>query len=630
MQAHTLVLSKLIRFSVPNPFLIRYDRPIMAKLIGISSRFSRSTNCLPFCWILSWVTLFLVGTLLTGCGGAPGGPAADVIFTNGNIITVDDENPTAQAVATYGDRILAVGSSVEIGRLAGSGTRIVDLEGRTMVPGLIEGHTHPISAALAEKDGEIPVIHSFEDIRNHVQQVAADLPDDELIFVPKVYSTRLEEGRYPDRYEMDEFSEGHPVMLDNGYACALNSKALQLAGVSRATRDPENGKIIRGNNREPTGLILGARQLVSDLLRTRRFTDEDRLWALREMQEAYHQVGFTSMVDGAQGADGLRIYQKLRRQGELTIRTTVTYRVDSEAPIDEVKEEILKIGAISGFGDEMLRIGHLKFALDGGILIGTAYLREPYGENTQVYGFDDPGYRGVLRVPREKTVELVKFANRLGWRVTAHSTGGASTDLLLEAFEEADKEISIRDRRFSIIHGNFPNQEAIERAARLGVVLDMQPAWYALDGPALSKVLGPDRMKTFHPYKSVFEAGVVVAGGADHMIKFDPKEAINPYHPFYGMWMVVTRKTWDGTVFNPEEKISRTQALRMWTVNNAFNTFEDDIKGTIEPGKLADLAIISKDYMTCPEDEIKEIDALVTIVGGKIVYIADEASALKF
>lgn len=574
--------------------------------------------------------LIIFGAFLSGCETTREGPVADVIFINGNVITVDDSSPTAQALAISGDRILAVGQTDEIRLFEGKGTRVVDLGGRTIVPGLIEGHTHPISAALAEKDGEVPTIHSFQDIKEYVQGIAEELPDDELIFVPKVYSTRLEEGRYPDRYELDEFSGGHPVMLDNGYASALNSKALQLAGITRSTRDPENGKIIRGKNREPLGLVLGARQLVSNLLNRRDFSEEDRLWALREIQKVYHQVGITSMIDGAQGAAGLRIYQKLRELGDLTVRTTVTYRVNSEAPIEEVKETILEIGAISGFGDEMLRIGHLKFALDGGILIGTAYLREPYGNNTQVYGFSDPEYRGVLRVPREKTIELVKFANRLGWRVTAHSTGGASTDLLLDAFEEADREISIRDRRFSIIHGNFLNTKALKRAAGLGVVLDMQPAWYALDGPALSKVLGTERMKTFQPYKSAFDAGIIVAGGADHMIKFDSKEAINPYHPFYGMWMVVTRETWDGTVFNPEEKISRMQALKMWTINNAFNTFEEHLKGSIEAGKLADLAIISKDYLTCPEAEIKDIETLVTIVGGKIVFIAEEAGDLSF
>ncbi|UCF37422.1 MAG: amidohydrolase [Acidobacteriota bacterium] len=574
------------------------------------------------------VVFSLFVLVLAGCGSGDRAPVADYIFTNGKIITVNDQLPVVEAVAIQGDRILAVGEVGQIEQFSGPQTRVIDLQGYAMVPGLIEGHTHPISAALAEKDGVIPSIHSFEDIRSHIANVASELPDEELIFVPKVYSTRLKEGRYPDRYELDEMSEGHPVMLDNGYACALNSKALELAEITRNTRDPENGKIIRDQKRTPVGLVLGARQLVSSLLKRRVFTEEDRLWALREMQKAYHKVGITGMVDGAQDAEGLRLYQKLRREGWLTVRTTVTVRVNSEAPIEDVKEEILSIGALSGFGDEMLRIGHLKFALDGGILIGTAYLREPYGENTEVYGFDDAEYRGVLRVSREKTIELVKFANRLGWRVTAHSTGGASTDVLLEAFEEADKEIPIRGRRFSVIHGNFPNPDALARAARLGVVLDMQPAWYSLDGPALSKVLGPERMKTFHPYKSAFDAGVVVAGGADHMIKFDPREAINPFHPFYGMWMVVSRETWDGQVFNPEERVTREQALRMWTINNAYNTFEEDIKGSIEPGKLADFAIISKDYLSCPEAEIKDIETLATIVGGKVMYLADDADFL--
>ena len=276
--------------------------------------------------------------------------------------------------------------------------------------------------------------------------------------------------------------------------------------------------------------------------------------------------------------------------------------------------------AMTGFGDGFLRIGSLKIALDGGILIGTAYLRAPYGTHTEVYGYDDPDYRGVLRVPPEKITEIVKMANRLGWQMTAHTTGGGSTDALLDAYEAADREDSIRDKRFTLTHANFPNERAIARAKRLGVVIDMQPAWYHFDGPALSKVLGPERMKFFQPYKSIFDAGVVVAGGSDHMIKFDSREAINPYHPFFGMWMVITRKTTTGAVYNPEQKITREQALKMWTLNAAYLSFEEDVKGSIEPGKLADLAVISKNYLTCPVDEIKDIEAFLTVVGGQVVY----------
>ena len=546
---------------------------------------------------------------------------AEVMYYNGKIITMWDKVPIAEAVTIAEGRILAVGTTQEVGRTTGPQTKQIDLQGKTMVPGLIDSHVHPIGAALAERDAEIPIMHSFAEIRAHVEKQVASTPPDSLVFVPKVYSTRLNERRYPTRQEIDEYSGKHMVVLDNGYASALNSAALKAAGINRETPEPENGKVIRDKaTGEPTGLILGARQLVAPLLSDRRFNDEDRLWALREMQKAYNAAGITSVTDGAQTPDGLRTYQELWRRGEMTVRTTVNIRVNSEAPLKEAEQEMRDFGFTSGFGDDFLRIGHLKLALDGGILIGTAYLRAPYGENTEVYGFHDPDYRGVLRVPPEKINAIVKLGNRLGWRMTAHSTGGASTDALLDAFEEADKDKPIGDRRFSIIHANFPNERVIARARNLGVILDMNPPWYHLDGPALSKVLGPERMKVFQPYKAIFDGGVVATGGSDHMIKFDSRTAINPYHPFFGMWMVITRETADGAVFNPEQKISREQALRMYTWNGAYLSFEEDIKGSIEPGKLADLTIISNDYLTCPEDEIKDIDALVTIVGGKVVF----------
>jgi hypothetical protein len=279
-----------------------------------------------------------------------------------------------------------------------------------------------------------------------------------------------------------------------------------------------------------------------------------------------------------------------------------------------------RIPFVTGFGDEWFRTGSIKTVADGGILIGTAYLREPYGEHTEIYGYHDPDYRGVLAVSRENLMEMARTANRLGWQMTAHTTGGGATDILLDAYEAANQEKSIRGRRFTVTHGNFPSAEAIARAARLGVAFDCQPQWFHLDAPALRPVFGPARMKQFQPLRTMLEQGVVVAGGSDHMIRFDSRAAINPYHPFWGMWMVITRKAVDGSTINPEEALTREQALRLWTLNSAYLSFEETIKGSIEPGKLADMTVVSEDYLACPVDRIKDMEALKTIVDGKVVF----------
>jgi predicted amidohydrolase YtcJ len=344
------------------------------------------------------------------------------------------------------------------------------------------------------------------------------------------------------------------------------------------------------------------------------------LWAIRAMQQRYHAVGITSMIDRGQTAPGWAAYQDLHRGGALTLRTYMTWLVSAKGTPDAVRQEIERIPVHTGDGDDVLRVGSLKTVIDGGILIGTAYLREVYGLNTAVYGYKDPDYRGVNNIPKENLAEMARTAARLGWQMTAHAAGGGAIDALLEAYETADRTIPIRDRRFTVSHGNFPDAQAIARAKKLGVVFDCQPAWHHYDGPALKDVFGPRRMEHFIPLRSLLDAGIVVAGGSDHMIRFDSRNAINPYHPFFGMWMTITRQTVDGAVLGPEQKITREEALRLWTLNGAYLTFEEKQKGSIEPNKLADFAVIDKDYQTIPENEIKTIETLLTVVGGKPVF----------
>ena len=547
----------------------------------------------------------------------PEGPA-DVLYYNGNIVTMWPERPIVESMTVKADRILDVGTTQVVGRKAGPRTVQINLQGNTVVPGLIDSHVHPINAALAESAGEIPVLRSFGDIRAHVQQELVEREG--LVFVPKVYSTRLEQGRYPDRREIDSYSGDRPVMLDNGYAAVLNSAALREAGITASTPDPVNGRLIRDGQGEPTGLVIGARQLVAPLLVAKTYSHDEEVQALEAMQQAYSRAGLTSVIDRSQTPAGLRAYQELWSKGALRVRTYVTRTVNAERPLDEVLAEIEGLGPVTGYGDEMFRFGSLEVILDGGILLGTAYMRAPYGENTQVYGFNDPGYRGVLRILPGKLRRIVGLAARLGWQMTAQTTGGGSTDILLDTYEAVSREVSIEDRRFALTSASFLSGEAIRRAARLGVAADMQPAWYHFDGPALSRVLGSERMAGLQPYRSIIDAGVIVAGGSDHMIKFDAREAVNPYDPFFGMWVAVTRIAADGSVHNPEQRISREEALRMWTWNAAYLSFEEDVKGSLEPGKYADFAVLDRDILTCPVEDLRETQVLETVLGGTAVF----------
>ncbi len=569
----------------------------------------------------SWAAMIRVSFLLFLSALPAISQAPDVIYYNAAIITMSPSQPAAEAVAIRGDRFTAVGANAEVLKTAGPETRKIDLGGKCMVPGINETHVHPIGAALSEIDGPVPLVHSIAELKDYIQTQDKKLPPGRLIFIPKVYSTRLTDHRYPTRYELDQAApDNREVVADNGYAAVVNSLLLRKLGINRETPQPANGRIEKDAKGEPTGLILGAPQLLESVRSPRPINAKDRLWALKTMLARYNSVGITSIIDRSEGPEGFRTYQTLYQSGGLTARSFVTYLIQAQGTPAQVRAEIERIPFTTGTGDNWVRVGSLKTVADGGILIGTAYLREPYGPHTQIYGFVDPSYRGVLSVPIDNLFEMAKTAAELGWQMTAHTTGGGATDALLSSYEYANRITPIQGRRFTVTHGNFPNGQAIERSKKLGVVYDIQPFWLYLDGPAIKDVFGPERMKDFQPLRSLFDAGIIVGGGSDHMVRSDPREATNPYHPFLGMWIAVTRKMVDGQVLNPEQRITRKEALKMWTWNGAYLTFEEKEKGSIEPGKLADLAVISRNYATCPEDEIKDIEALRTVVGGKVVY----------
>jgi predicted amidohydrolase YtcJ len=338
----------------------------------------------------------------------------------------------------------------------------------------------------------------------------------------------------------------------------------------------------------------------------------------------YAAEGLTSIADRDAGRDSLDIYLSLQEKGELPVRVNVARSFNPHGTREEIVRRLEELpgkdgrGGPTGTGDEMVRVGPIKIYMDGGMLNGTAYMRQPWPKG-ETYQITEEDYRGLLFLKPEPLRTVVEEAARRKWQVTAHTAGEAAMDALLDAYESVDRSIPIKDRRFCITHANFPSQANLERCQRLGVCADVQPAWLWKDGTTLLKVLGAKRMRWFSPYKTWLQY-TTIGGGSDHMIKLDSLEATNPWNPWLGMWITLARVTERGTVLTPDERLTREQALRLYTINNAYLNHEEKIKGSLEVDKLGDLIIIDRDYLTCPLREIPETRVLYTIVGGKVVY----------
>jgi predicted amidohydrolase YtcJ len=339
------------------------------------------------------------------------------------------------------------------------------------------------------------------------------------------------------------------------------------------------------------------------------------------VHERYAAVGITSIVERAASVAGYRAYGQLRAQGRLRLRAVVTLLVQSDGTDEGTERFLSTVPAGFRAGDDWLDGGALKVFADGGILSGTAFMRQPWGPAAAaLYGLANPDDRGFLTLSPDKMLAIVRTAHRHGWQACAHVTGDAGVDAVLDAFEAANREAPIRTRRFTLIHADFANAAAAERAAALGVIVDTQPAWYYRDGDVLAEVLGEARVRTLIGVKQWVDGGVRVVLNSDHMFGLDPNTSLNPFNPFLTMYVAVTRRTEGGRVIGAEQAITREQALRMMTIDAAYLTFDEPRKGSIEVGKLGDLAVLSDDLLTVPAEHIRDIVPETTIVGGRVVY----------
>ena len=561
--------------------------------------------------------------LAAACALMAGAQKADLIVRHGKIVTVDAKFRVVDAMAVAGDRILAAGTAGEVAKFAGPNTRSIDLNGKTVLPGLIDSHLHAADAAMYEFDHPVPDMETVADVLAFIRSRAAVTKPGDWIVLTQVFITRLRDQRFPTRAELDAAAPHNPVYFGTGPDASVNSLALKLSGIDRNFKitDGKPGRIERDANGDPTGILRSCGRLIKMHTGEKVPTAEDKRNRLKMLLADYNATGITSISERDLGDSDLDTYRQLRKTGELTCRTFVMYSVDAQMPMEKVSARILSAAhdPLHRY-DNMLWLRGIKVYLDGGMLTGSAYMLQPWGVS-KIYSIVDPNYRGMRYIDPGKLYQIAKVSLKNEMQLTAHSVGDAAVQGMVDAYSEVNNEFPVRAARPCISHANFMSAESIAKMKELGIVADLQPAWLWLDGATLRKQFGDARLAYFQPYKTLFEKGVVVGAGSDHMQKIGSLRSINPYNPFLGMWTTLVRQPrWTDQPLHPEQRISREQAIRLYTSNNAFLTFEEKEKGSLEKGKLADFIVLDRDILTCPVEQVKDIQVEQTYLGGKLIY----------
>jgi predicted amidohydrolase YtcJ len=530
--------------------------------------------------------------------------AADLVIVNAAVHTMDQVQPTAGAVAIVGNRIAAIGSTAEIRALAGPRTRVIDGGGRLVVPGFNDAHVHFLTGGFSLANVNLRLASSPEDLARRLGDYARKLPKGRWILGGDWDHENWPGAPLPTKEMIDAATPDHPVFVNrlDGHMALANSLALKLAGVTKDTKDPAGGVIVRDpKTGEPTGILKDAAEsLVERVLPERTF--EEKHIAAKAASEHAAQLGVTSVTD--MSADGdVGLYQYMLERGELKTRIYAIRSIVSW-------ETLARTGVRAAFGGDRLRIGGLKGFADGSLGSTTAFFFEPYN--------DAPGTRGLLfdqMLPEGIMLKRTEGADKAGLQVMIHAIGDEANFRILEIYRQVVERNGARDRRFRIEHAQHLRASEIPRFGKQQVIASMQPYHEADDGRWCEKRIGPERAKGTYAFRSLLESGAVLAFGSDWTVA--------PLNPLKGLKAAVTRQTLDGKHpdgWLPEQKITLDEALRAFTVGSAYAEFADKVKGTITPGKLADLVMLDRDLYQINPADIDKARVMLTIMDGQVVW----------
>jgi predicted amidohydrolase YtcJ len=538
--------------------------------------------------------------VLAGCTRGEASP--EIAVVHANVITVGDSPPRAEAFLVRDERFVAVGSSAEIRSLVGTGTEILDLEGKTVTPGFIDAHLHPIpvfpeTSRLSYVELGPESVRTIEELVDALHEKAARTPPDGWVFGFGYQDTKL--GRHPTREDLDRVSTEHPIMIfhSSGHIRVFNSRVLTQADITRNTPDPPGGAFDRDEKGVPNGVCReGAAKVV--LESAPDLPDPGLLEAAEGMKRAFERYlakGITSVGDAGVDATKFLLYKFI-------VGRTVPVRVYA-MPAENLFRWLRRLRLRTGSGNEHLRIGAVK-VFHGNSLSGrTAWLYEPYADRPDYYGVPPDG-------SQEELDELIFEIHAAGFQAAVHSNGDREIDMVLDAFEKALGKLPREDHRHRIEHASIVNPSILARVKRLGVVLALHS--YVYEHGDKMEAYGEHRFGTMHPNRSALDRGIPVAGTSD--------SPVSAADPLLRIQSLVTRRSAEGKVYGPEQRISVEEALRVFTLGAAHASFEESIKGSIEPGKLADFIILSADPTRVPLNEIKDIRVEKTFIGGHRVY----------
>ncbi|MGI6357429.1 MAG: amidohydrolase [Bacillota bacterium] len=540
----------------------------------------------------------------------------DKCLVGGNILTQDPVLPRVSALGIKGSRIVMAGDDQQVLSAAGPETEVIDLGGQTVLPGIFDSHNHIVAAGVLLEGVMLFGVKDIAGMQAAVARRAEQLPKGSWIEGGGWIESQFAEYRLPTRWDLDQAAPDHPVILNRLFGSSVvNSLALQLAGIDGNTPDPERGQIDRDpRTGEPTGILRnGAQNLVRRVIpqaavRNQVEQIEERI---KRATAEYVKWGITSVIDPGVTPLSMRAYHNLRQRGELPLRVQMMpawYGLYATQGKD-ISQLVDTLGFTTGFGDEWLNVGPLKMAIDGGLGSKTAMLHDPY--------IDGHVSRIPLRLDLEQLESYFRQAIEAGWSVGIHTCGDLAQDIACESFDRVLQALPLPGHRCNIIHGYLPTEKSLEIMARQQLAVSVQPGFTYVEGDIYFDQIEEQRLHRYKPLRTYLERGILVAANSDMTSAH--------YNPFFGMYAAVTRKTSQGRQLGTAELISREQMLPLFTKNGAWLARQEDRVGTLSPGKLADLIVLSDNILTVPDEKILQLSVRRTMIDGHWVW-QDECS----